>query len=279
MIRELKDKLFIAIVIAVSALAIAPLFHMIYTIVVNGLPVLVRAGLRFFTDPPPPPLSKELGGIAPALYGSLLVVGLSLPVTVVISLLAAIMVAEFPENPISKVCDMLARSFASLPTVLVSMVVYITVVIPMGRASALAGAIALSLVSIPYAYTSFSSALRSVPYTYREAAFSIGMTRWRAVLTVFIPISRRLIAAGVLMSLARAMGETAALLFTIGSFRTGVNIDPLRPSDAIPLMIFEYITTPFRVYHEIAWGAALVLMFIYIAVFLSVKYLVKEVKI
>lgn len=276
--RELKDRLFTALVIALALLAIAPLLHMIYTIFVNGLQVLAKAGPRFFIETPPPPVSKEVGGIAPALYGSLLIVGLSLPITVAISLPTAIMTTELPGNPVSKVCDVLARSFASLPTVLVSMVVYIVLVVPMGRASALAGAVALSLVSIPYAYTAFSSALRSVPDTYREAAYSIGMTRWGAILKVSIPVARRVIAVGVLLTFARAMGETAALLFTIGSFRTGINIDPLRPADAVPLLIFEYIITPFRVYHEMAWGAALVLLLIYLIVFLTVKYFVKEVK-
>lgn len=276
--RDVRDKLFILLVILMSAIALLPLLHMIITIAVNGIQTIARAGIRFFTDIPPPPISRDIGGIAPSLVGSFITTLTSLPITIALALSAAILSTEFPSNPLSRLTDILSRSFASIPTIVVSMFVYALVVVPMNRFSALAGAVALSLISLPYAYTSFSSALRSVPQTYREASYSIGMNRWQTVIKVFIPIARKAIVVSILITFARAMGETATLLFTVGRYRVGVNIDIRAPTDTIPLLIFDFITTPFKVYHEIAWGAALVLLFIYIAIFITVKTIVKEVK-
>lgn len=276
--REVKDKIFVAIVIGLSLAALLPLFHMMLTVIVRGLPVIMRAGLRFITEPPPPPISGDVGGVAPALYGSLLVVGLSLPITIVLALLLAILTVEFPWHPLSKIGDALARSFASIPTIIVSMVTYALVVVPLGRPSALAGAVALSIVSIPYAYTAFYSALSAVPHTYREASYSIGMTKWKFIVKILMPIARKGLTVGILMTLARAMGETAALLFTVGSFRTRISISVTEPTDAMPLLIFEFMATPFRAYHEMAWGAAFMLLIIYLAIFFVAKVAVKEVK-
>lgn len=276
--RRIKDRLFIAFIASISILSLVPLFHIVVTIAVNGVQVIAKAGLRFFTDTPPAPLSRDVGGIAPALFGSFYITLVSLPITVALALLASILSTEFPSNIISRAVDVLSRSLASVPTIVVSMVVYTTVVVPMRGFSALAGVIALSLISLPYAYTAFSTALRSVPQIYREAAYSIGMNRWRTVGRILLPVSRRIIATGILMVFARAMGETAALLFTVGRYRMGVNIDIRAPTDAIPLLIFDFITTPFKSYHEIAWGAALVLLATYLAIFVSVKIAVKEVR-
>lgn len=263
---------------AASILAILPLVHMIAVIVHNGLKTVLRAGVAFLTDAPPTPLSKDLGGVGPALVGSFLMTLTSLPVTTVLALFTAVLENEFPRNPLSKIADALSRSLASVPTIIVSMVVYSVVVVPMRGFSAVAGAIALTLISFPYAYTAFTSALRSVPRTYREAAYAIGSSRWKTVLLVFIPIARKAITAGILITFARAMGETAALLFTAGRLRSNVSLDLLSPTDALPLLIFDFITSPFKTYHEIAWGASFVLFVLYLLIFITVKTAVKEVK-
>lgn len=276
--RYVKDRLFAGLIVALSILAILPLMHMIVVIVHNGLKSVLKAGVMFFIDVPPTPLSKDLGGVGPALIGSFLMTFTSLPVTTVLALLTALLENEFPRNPLSKIADALSRSLASVPTIIVSMVVYSTVVVPMRSFSAIAGALALTLISFPYAYTAFTSALRSVPRTYREAAYAIGSSRWKAVLLVFIPIARKAITAGVLITFARAMGETAALFFTAGRFRSSISLDLLSPTDALPLLIFDFITSPFKSYHEIAWGASFVLFVLYLIIFIAVKTAVKGVK-
>jgi len=276
--RDLKDRVFTASLVALSIAGIAPLFHLLFVVVSNGLSVVLKAGAGFFMETPPSPLSRELGGIAPSILGSLLLVSMSLPLTIALSLLASILAVEFPGSVFSKLVNSLVRSFASIPTLVVSMVVYATVVVPMGGFSAAAGSVALAIVTLPYAYTSFYNALQAVPFEYREAGLSLGMSRWRLVLTVMIPVARSAVISGILISMARAMGETAALLFTAGRYRSGYSIGVDKPVDALPLLIFDFMLTPFSTFHEVAWGAAFVLLMMYSAVFISVKLAVKEVR-
>lgn len=277
--RDLRDRLFLLIVVSMSLLALFINFHLIFSVVYNGIRVVSRAGLGFLVDIPPTPLSREIGGIAPSLVGSLAITAISLPITVTIAFFTSILTLEYPRNPLSRLADIVIRAYTSIPTIMVSMVVYQVVVVAMRKFSLIAGSIALTLISLPYAYTSFTTALRSVPRTYREAAYAIGMTRWKTVILVITRISKRALLVGLLLTLARSMGETAALLFTIGRYRAGVSIDPFSPIDAIPLLIFDYITSPFKIYHEVAWGAAFILFSMYIALFTASKLVVKEVKI
>jgi len=276
--RKIREKLFTFTIILLSLLAIAPIIHMIIVVSINGIVTFVKAGTSFFTGLPPTPLSQEIGGIAPSIIGTLLMTAISLPITITLAIFAAILATEFPKNPISVAIDAIAKSLASIPTIAVSMIVYTVVVVPMKGFSALAGALALTIVALPYAYTYFSMALRSVPAVYREAALSVAMSRWGTVIRVLIPIARNGIAIGVLMTMARIMGETAALLFTAGRFRNRVSITPSKPVDAVPLLIFDYILSPYDIWHQVAWGATAFLLLAYIAIFFAVKLIVKEVK-
>jgi phosphate transport system permease protein len=276
--RKIREKLFTFTIILLSLLAIAPIIHMIIVVSINGIVTVVKAGTSFFTGLPPTPLSQEIGGIAPSIIGTLLMTAISLPITITLATFAAILTTEFPKNPISVAIDAIAKSLASIPTIAVSMIVYTVVVVPMKGFSALAGALALTIVALPYAYTYLSTALRSVPAVYREAALSVAMSRWGTVIRVLIPIARNGIAIGVLMTMARIMGETAALLFTAGRFRNSVSITPSKPVDAVPLLIFDYILSPYDIWHQVAWGATVLLLLAYIAIFFAVKLIVKEVK-
>lgn len=276
--RYLRDKIFAFLVISISIAAFAPLFHILYTVFTEGFNTILKAGIEFLFKTPPSPLSNQLGGIAPALVGSILMTAVSTPLTVCVALLASIMSNEFPRNIVSRALDTLSRSLASIPTIIVSMTVYILIVVPSKSFSLFAGALALTIIALPYAYTSFTSAFRSVPMTYREASYSIGISKWKTVTMVLIPIAKRAFLAGLLITFARTMGETAALLFVVGRSRSVVNYDIFKPGDALPLLIFDFISTPYKAYHEIAWGATLILLLMYLVVFTAAKLLVKEVR-
>lgn len=276
--RYIKDKLFAVIIVALSMIALAPLFHIIATVFIEGGAIILRSGYNFIASTPPPPLSRITGGIAPALLGSLVLSAISTPLTILIGLISAIFTFEYPGNPLSRAVDTLSRSLASIPTIIVSMTVYTVIVVPSRSFSLFAGAIALTIISLPYAYTSFITSLRTVPRTYKEAALAIGFTRWRSIFSIIVPIAKRAILSGILLTFARAMGETAALLFTIGRNRSTITLNPLEPGDAIPLLIFDFISTPFKSYHEIAWGASLILLLAYLLVFTTSKITLREVR-
>jgi phosphate transport system permease protein len=287
--RRIRDNLFKIIVLSLAILALTPLFHLIVVVFINGLSTLLEAGWNFFVDLPPTPLSQRLGGIAPSLVGTFLLTLISLPVTIALSLFTAILVTEFPKSKVSLVVDTIAKSLASVPTVAVSMVVFSLAVIivnsvPGIRAylspagSALLSSFALIIVALPFSYTYFSTFLRSVPFTYKEAAYSLGMSRWAVIMRVVIRVVKKSMLVAVLMTMARIMGETAALLFTAGRYRSGVPATILGPVDAIPLLIFDYILSPFEVWHRVAWGATLILLLFYMLIFFIVKIGVKEAK-
>jgi len=287
--RRMRERLFKITVFGVAILALTPLFHLIIVVFINGLPTILEAGLEFIVDLPPTPLSQRLGGIAPSLVGTFLMTMISLPITIVLGLFTAILVTEFPKSRLSIVVDTVAKSLSSVPTIAVSMAVFSLVVvlvntIPELRAflnpagSALTGSFALVIIALPFSYTYFSTFLRSVPATYKEAAYSIGMSRWAVIVRVVIPVVKKSILVAVLMTMARIMGETAALFFTAGRYRNGVPTSITGPVDAVPLLIFDYILSPFEVWHKVAWGATLILLLFYILIFSVVKIVVKEVK-
>jgi phosphate transport system permease protein len=277
-VRKLEDRLFVVAVILGSALALAPLAHALAVTLYNGLSTMASAGLGFFVNPPPTPYSASLGGVAPALVGSLLLLTLALPPSALLGLLLAVFTNEFPGSRAAALVEVGARAFTSVPTVILSMVAYSLIVVPTRSYSALAGAFALTAASLPYSYTAFSSALRMVPEMYREAAYSIGMSRWATVWKVIVPIARRGIASGVLMTLARTLGETAALLFAVGALRYVVPLNPLGPVDALPLLIFDYALSPYKLFHEVAWGAAALLLIVSLVLFALSKVVVKGVR-
>lgn len=276
--KKVKDRMFFVLILTISILAITPIIHMMVAVLANGFPMILKVGWGFFVKTPPTPLSQDIGGIAPSLIGTAILTLVSLPITIVLALFSAILVNEFPRNPLSIAIDVVAKSLASIPTIAVSMVIYILVVVPMGRFSALAGAIALTIVALPYAYTYISTVLGSIPLTYREAAYSIAMSRWKTIVKVLLPIAKRGFAIGILMTMARILGETAALLFVVGRYRTATSISIIEPVDAIPLLIFDYILTPYPIMQQIAWASAAFLLLIYITIFIAIKIIVKEVR-
>jgi len=275
--RVLKNYLVLAIVTATSLVPVAPLASIIYTALVEGGRLLLELGFRFLVELPPTPLSPT-GGIAPALVGSLVASTLALLIAVPPSFILAYFVTEFSKHLVSKVCEVVVRSFMGVPSIVISMFVYYVLVVPMGTQSVLAGSVALSLVALPYAYVYFTSAFRSIPSSIREAAMAIGMSRLRALVHVYVGLLRRPLTTGILVTYLKAFGDTAPLLFTMGFLTSTIFAGLLQPGNALPLLIFVYALSPYEVFHRVAWGATLVLLAIYLTLFTVTRVLVRGVK-
>ena len=276
--RTIMDRLFKYSVIIVSLIVLTPPFHIITSIIIHGGGAVLKAGISFLYELPPSPLSTSIGGIGPSLLGTILLMMVTTAVGLPSAFFTAVLAVEYPNSIIAKFVGVLIRSFIEIPTILIGVLVYTIMVLPMGKFSAIAGAIALALVSLPYMYTHIENALASIPWVYREAAYGLGLTKPKALLHVFIGIARRGIVAGILIGLTKASGETAPLLFTIGGSRHSYFQGLDRPVDAIPLLIYEFAQTPYDIYHEVAWGAALILLLIYLGEFATLRFLVKEVE-
>jgi phosphate transport system permease protein len=277
MLRMIKEKIFLVTVAFLSLLTLLPLFHILFSVIVKGLPVLLEGGIGFLTGTLAPP-GSGLGGIAPAIIGTFVLVFLSSLIGLPIAIIAGIYAAEYPNSLIGRTTKTLLQIMLEFPTILVGLFVMQILVIPMGSYSALAGALALAIVMMPYVATSTEEAMKEIPFTYREAAFSLGLSRFKVVFRVLIGMARKGVLTGILIGMAKVAGETAPLLFSAGgSSRVYFNgID--KPVGAIPLLIYNLIQQPYENYHEIAWGAALVLMIIFLAIFIPIRLRIKEVK-
>ena len=276
--RRIMDRLFKYFVTAISFIVFVSLFHIIISILIHGGSVILKTGIKFLYELPPSPLSTSIGGIGPSLLGTITLMILTTIIGLPLAFFTAVLAVEYPKSVVAKMVSVLTRSFIEVPTILIGMLVYTMIVLPMGSFSAIAGAVALALVSLPYMYTHIENALASIPWTYREAAYGLGLTKLKALFYVFIGIARRGIVSGILIGLAKASGETAPLLFTIGSSRHSYFQGLDKPIDAIPLLIYEFAQTPYKIYHEVAWGAALVLLTIYLVIFTSLRLLIKRVE-
>lgn len=277
-VRALLDILFKGCVLLLAFLALVPVLHLTSAAIVNGGPVIASAGLKFFTEVPPPPGNRTYG-ILTSLIGTIELALLSTLVGVPISFMAAVLVVEFPHSRLGRIVRLLSRTLLELPTILIGMFVFTIIVVPLGSPSILAASIALALVMLPYVTTYIEAALSSVPRTYREAGLALGMTKARVAFTIVVPIAVRGVVTGILVGLAKAMGETAPLLFTLGRARTSLNVDPLGPGDAIPLLIYDYAQAPYENLREVAWGATLVLITLFLLVYVLARLTIRGVRV
>jgi len=279
--RKLENAVGLAVIVALAIASVLPLIHILYMVIVRGVEAIARIGLyRFLTEPPHPFDPQNPGGIGPALVGSLELSGLAIAVATLIALPASVLIAEFRGSRISRGTLLLALTLVEFPTILVGLTVYAVLVDHVvGGYNMLAGAVALTLVILPYMAVQASEALRGVPEGVREAAYSLGATRLKTVYALIAPAARRGILVGILIGLARAAGETAPLLFTVGGAYEGYHLCLYKVGGAVPLMIYQFIQMPYKPAQDLAWGAALVLMTIIVGVMLLARLLVKEVKI
>lgn len=271
------DRFVKCVILVLAGLALFPVVHIIGEALVRGGRVLLESGVKFFTEAPPPP-GDRVYGILTGLVGTLELAAISATLGLPAAFMAAVLAVEFPSSVPGRIVRVLSRTLLEIPTIIVGMFVFILLVEPLGTPSILAGAIALSLVMLPYVTTYVEGALRGVPWTLKEAGYSIGMTRAQVMFKVVIPAARRGIVTGFILGLAKALGETAPLLFTLGRARSALNTNPLGPGDAIPLLIYDYALAPYENMREVAWGAALTLLLILLFLQAVIRALVREVR-
>jgi len=278
-----KDKVINALIAGVTGAVtlggLAPYAMIVASTVERGVRAIASVGLiKFLTSLPPAPGSGGLGGVGPSLLGTALLTLLSTLAGVPLAFCLALLVTEFPGNPVSRVLRALVKGLLELPTIVAGMVVYTLVVIPMGTPSILAGSLALTIVMLPYVTTYFETYLGGVPKHYREAGYAIGLSKAGVALRVAAPIARKGLLVGVLVGVSRALGETAPLLFTLGSARYYYPTTVLGPGDSVSLLIYNFAMMPYPNLREVAWGAALILLASYLLVSLAIQLGVRGVE-
>ncbi|MCD6331549.1 MAG: phosphate ABC transporter permease PstA [Thermoplasmata archaeon] len=270
-LRKGKEIFFILAISILTLAGILPLFHIIATVFINGLPVILEKGF-IFTG------TLGEGGIGPAIAGTFILVFLSSLIGLPIALLVGIYAYEYPDSKIGKATKTLLQIMLEFPTILVGVFAMSIIVIPMGTYSAFAGAFALAIILMPYVAVYTQEAMRQIPFTYREASFGLGLSRIKVIFKILVPLAKRGILTGVLIGMAKVAGETAPLLFTAGGLYQSYPSSIAKPVGAVPLLIYTLVQSPSKADHAMAWGASLVLLLIFLLIFIPVRLSLREVK-
>lgn len=218
----------------------------------------------------PRPVGEEGGGVVNAIVGSAILIFCATLMAVPLGVGAGLYLSEAKEGKLSYWTRVAVDILQGSPSIVMGVVVYLWVVKPMQSFSALSGSIALAIMMLPMVIYSTEETLKVIPYTLKEAALALGVPYYRTILKVVIPAGMSGITTGVLIGVARIAGETAPLLFTaFGS--PFLDINPLKPVAALPLVVFNYATSPYPQWWEQAWGASLVLTFLVLCLHLTAK--------
>jgi len=254
--RTLINFLLTALVTLLTLLALVPLFSVLYMLIVRGGKNLNWSA---FTSLPPAPLQPG-GGFANAIVGTLIMVGLAALISVPVGVLGAAFLAEVgPRTRLARVLRFVAKVLTGFPSILAGVFAYGAVVLIMGKFSAIAGGIALSILMIPIVMLTAEEALRMVPAKMREAAIGMGATQSQTVWGVLFPTAMPGMLTGVMLAVARAAGETAPLLFTaLFSNFWGQGVG--NPTASLAVLIYNFSGSPFNNQRDLAWAAALVLV-------------------
>ena len=236
-------------------LALIPLALVIFYVLVQGITSL---NLSFFTEMPRP-VGETGGGMANAIAGSVLVIGLGAIFAIPIGIMSGIYAAEYAGTRLAAAVRFAADTLNGVPSIVIGVFVYTIAVLPFRRFSALAGGLALGVMMIPLIMRTTEELLKLVPSTLHEGALALGATRARAVFTVVVPAALPGIITGILLALARIAGETAPLLFTALNNRFWTT-DVLQPISTLTVQVFVYAGSPYEDWIRQAWAGALVLV-------------------
>lgn len=233
-------------------LGLMGLIWILATLFIKGVPAMNWA---FFTESTPAP-GSEGGGMANAIVGSLLIVGLTTIVSTPIGILAGIYLAEFGnKSRIAAITRFVTDIMLSAPSIVIGLFVYALFVATTKHFSGWSGSIALSLIAVPVVVRTTENMLKLVPGSLREAAFALGMPRWRVSLDVCLRAVKGGVTTGILLAIARITGETAPLLFTaLNNQFFSVNLD--EPMANLPVTIFNFAMSPYENWQALAWGGS-----------------------
>ncbi len=210
-----------------------------------------------FREPTPAPGSS--GGLANAIVGSLIMVGLATVIGTPVGVLAGTYLAEYGKrNPLAGTIRFINDILLSAPSIIIGLFVYELVVLRMGHFSALAGALALAVIMLPVVIRTTEEMLRLVPNPLREAALALGAPRWKMISLVAYRAALSGILTGILLAVARIAGETAPLLFTALNNQFW-STDLMQPMANLPVVIFQFAMSPYEQWHTLAWAGSLLI--------------------
>jgi phosphate transport system permease protein len=237
---------------------------------------LAGLSLAVFTETTPPPGSA--GGLLNPIVGSILMTAMAVAIGTPLGILAGTWLAEYgAHSKLASLIRFINDILLSAPSIVIGLFIYELMVRPVGRFSAIAGAVALSVIVIPVVLRTTEDMLRLVPTQLREAAFALGMPRSLVIRRVVYKAASAGMITGVLLAIARISGETAPLLFTALNNQF-FNADLTQPTASLPVVIFQFAMSPYKHWQELAWAGALLITFTVLALSVFARALSSRTK-
>jgi len=270
--RLVVDKLVTIFTIVCVIAAIVPLASILLEVIKNGISAI---SFEFLTQTQGS-IGSGSGGIAPAIQGTIIVVGLAAAIATPVGVLTGIYLSEFAkEGTFSNAVRFFNDVLTGLPSIVVGIVGYVVIVLAIGSFSVLAGALALSIIMMPIVVRVTEETLKVVPYSLREAGHSLGLSKAKITLFIVLPTAKDGILTGIVIAISRIAGETAPLIMTIlgtSLFFTGIT----GPVDALPLRIWRLASQPYESAHAFGWGSALILILMILALSMGLRLLLQK---
>jgi phosphate transport system permease protein len=284
--RRLTDHVMTAAAVLTVMLVLLPLIAIFGYLVYRGVGSLNWAFLTHI----PAPEGEEGGGMANAILGSFVILSIASVIGVPFGVGAGIYLAEFGRNRLGRAIRFTADVLNGVPSIVIGIVAYSIVVIYQKHFSAVAGGVALAIMMVPTISRTTEEMLLLVPQALREAAYGLGIPRWRTTLSITLRTATSGVITGIMLAFARVAGETAPLLFTAlgNEYWSGrlpwnsqwqrqpwtLGLD--QPTAALPLQIFKYATSPYDDLHRQAWAGALVLIILIVTAVAAVRVAVRR---
>jgi phosphate transport system permease protein len=252
--RKLVNQVALSLSLLAMSFGLFWLFWILFDTIVLGVSGITWTTMTEMTPPP-----NDVGGLANAIFGSFLMVGLAALVATPIGIMAGIYLAEFDTRGwLASVTRFVNDILLSAPSIVIGLFVYSVVVVRFKSFSGIAGVIALALIVIPIVIRTTENMLQLVPSGLREAAYALGAPKWKVILSITLRASRAGVVTGVLLAIARIAGETAPLLFTALSnqFWTASLGEPMA---SLPVTIFKFAMSPYENWQKLAWAGVFII--------------------
>lgn len=269
--RRLLDHSMTVLAVSTVLLVITPLVAIFGYLLYRGIGSLNWA----FLTQTPKPVGEAGGGMANAIVGSMFILGIGSLLGVPLGIGTGIYLSEFGRNRFGDAIRFVSDVLNGVPSIVIGIVAYGIVVLRQKHFSALAGGVALAIMMIPTIARTTEEMLLLVPQAIREAAYGLGIPRWRTTLSITLRTATSGVITGVMLAFARVAGETAPLLFTaFGNQFWNLRVE--QPTAALPLQIFTYAISPFDEWHRQAWAGALVLIILIVGAVSAVRLAVSR---
>jgi phosphate transport system permease protein len=269
--RRVVDHAMTGVAALTVIVVLVPLFAIFAYLVYKGIGSI---NIAFLTQTPKP-VGEAGGGMANAIVGSMVILAIASLLGVPLGIGAGIFLSEYGRNRYGYIVRFVSDVLNGVPSIVIGIVAYGLVVLPQKHFSALAGGVALAIMMIPTIARTTEQMLLLVPQAIREAAYGLGVARWRTTLSITLRTATSGVITGVMLAFARVAGETAPLLFTaFGNQYWNWKTD--QPTAALSLQIFTYAISPFDEWHRQAWAGALVLIVLIVAAVAAVRIAVKH---